>query len=286
LERFLLLADVHGNIKALKKVLKNEPLVDYVIIAGDLPLTTPFSLIFAFAFLSRGLNRERYSYWVYKQNRERFVKFQERSVKKAFKLLEKHEKETIYVSGNVDCREIEKMFTEQERLHVIDNRCVKIGDYWWAGIPGSLVHIQHGICDREMTESTMAQQCKTVASLAAGKKNLILITHEPPFFANQQVTIFKQKKQFYPYQFKETGGSKHISEVISQLSPVFVVNGHYHEYPGKRQVKDTLVINPGCLANYNYALLLKENNRIKTTFKEISHHGFDFIDWIYSQRTE
>ncbi|MFW9997990.1 MAG: metallophosphoesterase [Candidatus Odinarchaeota archaeon] len=284
MERFLLLADIHGNIKALKKAVSSEPQADYVIIAGDLPLTTPFSLILTFALLSRSLDRERYSYWVYRQNRERFVKFQRQSVSKALDFLAKQDKEVIYVTGNVECRETGKLFADHSWLQVIDNRCVKIGDYWWAGIPGSLIHIKQGICDREFGESEMARQCKSVALQAAGKKDLILVTHEPPFFTSQETARLKKKKQRYSYHFKQAGGSKHVTELIDQLRPLFVVNGHYHEYPGHRHVHGTSVINPGCLANYRYALVYKDGKRMKTVFRHLRQRGFDFIRWIYSQR--
>jgi len=285
LETFLLLADIHGNIRALKRALLSAKRVDSIVIAGDLPLTTPFSLILSFSILSKGLNREMYSKWVYGKNREKFASLQKKNTSKILKLLEKENKDVFYVSGNVDCQETEELYEDHEWFHYINDDCVKVGGYWWAGVPGSLVHIHDGFCDREITCEKMGIQCSRIAEKARGKDNLILVTHEPPTFTDKDLKAFHGKKKLYDYDFKSFGGSKHVSDLITAIKPLFAINGHYHEFPGKRIIEGIPVVNPGCLANHQFALMKKVGRKMYFTFQNTKYRGIDFINWIYSQRT-
>ena len=69
--RILILADIHGNTKAVSKLLsivkKEQWLIDLVLIAGDLPETTPIGLMIQYILFHWNLSKSKYTKWVYKE---------------------------------------------------------------------------------------------------------------------------------------------------------------------------------------------------------------------------
>lgn len=91
-------------------------------------------------------------------------------------------------------------------------------------------------------------------------KNLIAIMHNPP----------KDTK----CDMIESGihvGSPLLREFIEKAEPLAVITGHIHESSAIDTIKNTVVINPGSLADGKYAILeiAKENNEWKVTSSEL-----------------
>ena len=97
--RLLLLSDLHGNSKGLKKLIKyrykEKDRFDAIIISGDFPVTTPFFLILEYMIRNRNLSRRGYSNAVYKDKlRKKFVQYQINSINAMMKSLTDERQET------------------------------------------------------------------------------------------------------------------------------------------------------------------------------------------------
>ncbi|MHA2306742.1 MAG: metallophosphoesterase, partial [Candidatus Hodarchaeales archaeon] len=83
--RILTLADIHGNAKALRKLVSylidHEKKIDLIIIAGDMPITTPVRFMLKFILTHVSLSKEKYTKWVYRgKGRKLFVELQKESI--------------------------------------------------------------------------------------------------------------------------------------------------------------------------------------------------------------
>ncbi|MDP7079100.1 MAG: metallophosphoesterase family protein [Candidatus Undinarchaeales archaeon] len=73
---------------------------------------------------------------------------------------------------------------------------------------------------------------------------LVLVTHAPP--SGTGAALLPNGQDI---------GSDEVHRAISQLSPTLVVCGHVHESPGRFQLGDTVVVNPGPAQDGRYALI-------------------------------
>ncbi|MFW9929468.1 MAG: metallophosphoesterase, partial [Candidatus Thorarchaeota archaeon] len=266
--RLLLLSDIHGNIDAVKRLLRarlsQKDKLSGIVISGDIPATIPFSLVSHYIIRWRNLSRVGYSSKVYKGPlREKFIHYQLRSIALIIPLLEKFSVPIYFISGNVETKEsinfIRKNFSS---INFIEKNPVLIDNtYLLSGVGGSLEHL--GIlCDHEYSlndynNKIMGLQRK-LKSYDENFQN-IMIFHEPPKFTRNKVEIElmsrKARKRGYTYKFLQTAGSEESYKLIKEINPLLVINGHYHEYCGIRKIKNTIVVNPGPLATYNYAII-------------------------------
>lgn len=291
MQRFLAIADIHGNVKAVEKLLKEvkdeSEVFESILISGDLPLTTPPRLISEYVLKHGNIDRENYSSWVYnpKEKRSQFVKYQIKTTDKILKGLKGLNLPIFYVSGNVDCLEVSDYIkAEHSDVFLVDDVVSKTPNgIQIVGIPGALTQFSRPICDRELDEKVMNENIELIRKNIDLKEPSILLCHEPPLF-----NIEAGKRQGY------SGGCKATTELIKEISPLFVVCAHYHEHVGEYNLNSVPVVNPGCLATYRYAKISlscnnDENNKngkpkAEVDLKELKRPKSDFISSIYNYR--
>lgn len=92
--------------------------------------------------------------------------------------------------------------------------------------------------------------------------NLIMIIHNPPYGTKLDKVSMGMHV-----------GSKLVREVIEEIKPLVVVSGHIHESFAIDSLGNTLLINPGSLAEGRYAILTVEGKdgklEAKAELKEI-----------------
>lgn len=284
--RILVLADIHGNIRATAKMLKTVQQQDFkiemVLIAGDLPKTTPIGLMIQYIIRNRNLNKKEYTRWVYKgKGRSQFVQNQIESTKNIITLLSTLEVPIVYVPGNVDCYEVQELMRNWSRseLHFLDANVIKINSIQIMGIGGSQLYLKNSnepLCDMEFSIQEYKSRVDPLSELFlnTGKSTLdFLITHEPPVFqckVNSNLI---------------NGGSSVITSLLNSVKPRIAVFGHYHEFPLVKKVKNTVYVNPGPLACYKFSIIeIKEKNIQSITLKKMKPLRFDPIHLIYSSR--
>lgn len=116
--------------------------------------------------------------------------------------------------------------------------------------------------DKDLAEdfSVLTSSLSQLKNDESGTPGLILIMHNPPFDTKCDVV--------------GNGihvGSKCLREVIEKTEPVLVVTGHIHESAAIDKIGETVVINPGSLAEGKYACVTaeKENGLWKITGSEL-----------------
>lgn len=282
----LILADIHGNSKAISAILtdieKENEEIDYIIIAGDLPQTTPFTLMLFYILKNRNLSREKYSKWVYKgSGREKFINYQIKSIKKILKQLTEICSKIIYVPGNIDTIDSLSFLKSnyKDNLIILDSGKAKdIDNFLFWGTGGSLVHVsQDGkpICDFEFTEESYDSRIDT-SSLKSrqAESPYIIITHELPNFS------------FISKKYGEiSAGSTTLSHIDRQFKPLMHIFGHYHELSiNQKNDHNTHYINPGPAVGYHYAIGYFSNHNTKVILKRAKRKVLDWSYFIYKSR--
>jgi Icc-related predicted phosphoesterase len=279
--RILILADIHGNIKATKKainVIENQNLnIDLILIAGDLPVTTPLKLMIKYIILYRKFIKNNYTKWVYKgKGRPRFVRYQIASAKEILTLLASFGAPIVYVPGNVDSFEVQQVYKtwSNSEVHFLDGNDVKLGPLHIVGFGGSLFsskRSKEALCDMEFYPKEFSYRLKQFYMNIDKKQTsdfTILITHEPPAFKYNLARC----------------GSNSITELIHHLNPNLAIFGHYHEFPLIKRRKQTILLNPGPLTCYYFALAEVKNNRLHVSMKRMNPIKFDIKYLIYRSR--
>ncbi|MHA2032311.1 MAG: metallophosphoesterase family protein [Candidatus Hodarchaeales archaeon] len=289
--RVLILADIHGNLKAAKKLVKflkeEGEKIDLVLIAGDLPATTSLAVMARYMITHplKALSKRNYTQWVYKgRGRGFFTKKQIKSANDVLNVLSGLNASIIYIPGNVDTFELIKELERQNRsyLNVISSGHLLKEDYFVNGVGGAIIHRLHGesLCDHEYTEEDYSEKWKETTTLfqteitndLADKTNII-ISHEPPL-----LEIVSNEKT-------RNIGSEAVSTAIRTLNPELVVFGHYHEFSFVQRDERVTYINPGPLACYYYALVTINGVSVDCSLKRLQPAKFDSINKIYHKRT-
>ena len=97
----------------------------------------------------------------------------------------------------------------------------------------------------------------------------------------------KAKKRGYSYDFTDKAGSKDLLYLIEKFDPKLVINGHFHEYQGINEINNSVIVNPGALATYNYAIISLDASKIKkykVEFFKIRPSPFNFTNFLYQKR--
>jgi Icc-related predicted phosphoesterase len=298
----LLVSDVHGNINALSKLVKarlnQKNKFSGIIISGDFPATIPFILVTEYILRWRNISRFGYSSEVYHGKlRNQFVNKQLQSIRKMIPLLQKFKIPIFYIQGNVETRDAVNFLKKEfaDIVYLEENPIVINEKYVISGIGGSLEHLDV-ICDHEYTTENFNVKVNNLRQ-KIGKEDdtlqKIFVFHEPPRFNRNPLEIKiiaeKAKRRGYKYRFPITAGSDELLKLIHEFSPIASINGHYHEYAGKRKIKNTVIINPGPLATYNYAIMSiidgRRKNSIETNFFKIKSSQISFINFLYQKRS-
>lgn len=284
--RILVLADIHGNIRAVNKILsliKKQSLeIDLILIAGDLPETTPIRLMLRYIITHGNLSKSKYTRWVYKERgRSQFVQNQIYSVKNVLTLLSSLEVPIVYVPGNVDSHEVQQIFLNWSATDVyfLTASEVKIGSLRVLGLGGSQFtpeRYPEPLCDMEFYPQDFITFQKPLYKVFNSKKTAhyidILLTHESPAF------------RYTSTSGVNTGGSTSISEIINHINPKLTVFGHYHELSLLRKGDHTIYVNPGPLTCYYFAFLNVGEKSVHVSLKKMNPKILDIKNMIYGYR--
>ncbi|MFX0015667.1 MAG: metallophosphoesterase [Promethearchaeota archaeon] len=283
--RILVLADIHGNTKAVSKLLttiqESKIKVDLILIAGDLPETTPIRLILQYILTHGNLSKRKYTHWVYKgRGRKQFVHAQIKSVKTILTLLGSLKAPIVYIPGNVDSYEVQRLLKTwpNTKISFLCTTRKKFSNLQIAGYGGSeFIPIQYNIplCDMEFHPNDFYSRLKPILRKKRDIKKStvdILVTHEAPAF--QYEIEGKIRK----------GGSTSISKLINHMKPRISIFGHYHELPTIKKWKNTIYLNPGPLTCYYFSLIDIEGSRVRVSSKKMIPVRNDYKNIIYYYR--
>ncbi|MFW9778400.1 MAG: metallophosphoesterase [Candidatus Heimdallarchaeota archaeon] len=286
--RILLLSDIHGNLTALSTVVKHIKTqglnINLVLIAGDMPITTPISLMLEFMIKhpSKVLSKTEYTKWVYKgKGRSKFLSKQKQSINRILRLLGTLKIPIVYIPGNVDCIEVRETILQHSEAETYFLDCAKLvlNDIEFIGVGGSELDSSRSttpLCDREYHPIEYKDRINPLLSSRRDSDSLdakntrILITHEPPAFKVQEGAKVDQ------------GGSSTVTELINLFKPDIAVFGHYHEIPLVKKTRKCIYVNPGPAARYNYALLDLSGGKPGVTIDRLSPLRRDIINFVYS----
>ncbi|ADG12865.1 metallophosphoesterase [Methanocaldococcus infernus ME] len=133
--------------------------------------------------------------------------------------------EVLCVPGNCDNLEVVDLL-EEYKLNV-DGRVKKIENYNFVGIGGS--NETPFNTPLEFSEEDLYDKGK---KLCKGLKNIILITHAPPY--GTMLDLVGEKHV----------GSKAIRKIIEEENVIFNACGHIHECRGIDKIGKTIIVNP------------------------------------------
>ena len=149
----------------------------------------------------------------------------------------------LAVPGNMDSQAVLEVLEEKGiSLH---GKKEKIGKFTFIGFGGGLIgHVGEFLSSEEKIR-------KTLLELMQGEKNVILLTHLPPFG-----TSIDSSHSGTPI------GSKAVKEAIEKNQPLLHLCGHCHEAFGGEKIGKTTSINIGAVKE-GRALLLELRKELK-----------------------
>ncbi|MFX1511840.1 MAG: metallophosphoesterase family protein [Promethearchaeota archaeon] len=277
MQHILCLADVHGNIKAVKTLVETLPIpFEYIIIAGDLLSTTIFPLISRYIGSHLSLSRTGYAKWVYKgAGRPAFEMFQLTIGRKVIKELQSIGKRIIVVPGNVDCHNVLSVLQKEFKtsLLILDGDTIDCDSFIISGIGGALPFLSKtGICDGGILEEDFQKKRTLLESSELPPDRLkIFLAHESPAIPELTNIITLQHC-----------GSKELAKVIQKSNFRLVITGHYHERPGYVHINDTTFLNPGALTRYRFSVVTIHKSQIKVKLFHLRPPLSDFSNFLYS----
>ena len=282
--RILILADIHGNIQAVSKLLsiikREQWVIDLVLIAGDLPETTPIGLMLQYILFHLNLSKSKYTQWVYKERgRNQFVRRQIESVKTILTLLGSLKVPIVYIPGNVDSYEAQHVIKNwfASEVHFLNAKGIQLESLQIWGYGGTIFspkRYKEPLCEMEFYPNDFASQLNPLFKIKPDPSSTfsILLTHEPPAFH------YKTSKGII------NGGSGELTKLINLLKPNLTIFGHYHEFPLIKTQNNTILLNPGPLTRYYFALADIKEDLVKIGIKKMNPVRWDFKNIIYSTR--
>ncbi|MDY6930763.1 MAG: metallophosphoesterase [Halobacteriota archaeon] len=281
MKRYLVIADIHGSVKAIEGLTRTIDVkkFDSMLIAGDIPITTPPRLMVEYILKHGNLSRESYSRWAYnpKGGRRKFLNYQLKSSELILNRLEGQKLPVFYTPGNVDCLEVQDLIkANHPHVRVVDDSYIKLHDgVLLVGISGALNRFGCSICDGDVSEEIMNEKIGLLRKRISSEEKIILLTHEPPQFrikSGRRMGLVR--------------GSRAITELIKDILPEFVICAHFHEHAGIYNLDKIPVINPGSLATYRYALISydEDDGCVKCELKLLKRKFMEPISFIYAYR--
>ncbi len=277
MEHILCLADIHGNVKAVKTLKKAFKVpFEFLLCAGDLLATTIFPLMVRYIGSHMSLSRRGYANWVYNgAGRRTFERYQLITGRKILTELQSIGKRIIIVPGNVDCRNVLSILQKefQNSLRVLDGNSISLDSFTISGIGGALPYLSKtGLCDGEISEKDFKRKITFLKHKEFPSDQLnILLTHEAPAIPKlADITVLPQC------------GSKELAKIIPNSCFRLIISGHYHERPGFIQIDNTIFLNPGALARYRFSVITVHRSQINVRLFQLPPPISDFTNFIYS----
>jgi len=262
--KLLGLSDIHGNHMAIHKLIRNEVgrQADIIVIAGDTSRET-FGV-----FLRRILNkigiRSLEDIDTFKANNQHLRNSQLENAKNVIRAALIAEKPLLVLIGNEDPQVVADYLkaTEKEdkNLVLLHNKKTTIAGYTFIGFGGtslkfSMKHETLNAYPHVFSEKDIYQGLSGLLEYEEPRKTII-VTHDFPY--GVRIT-----------NIPELMGSRSLRQIIEEFQPLLCICGHLHEqridWIGK-----TMVVNPGSLAYFNYALL-EVNGEVKVKLQTIPH---------------
>jgi Icc-related predicted phosphoesterase len=229
----LILADIHGNIKIIKKIrdLTKNKQFNALFIAGDLS-KNPCEL-FHHPF------QEKFQTNNASLDITKVIEYQESSLRAILDEILDLDLPTYIIPGNEDNlvvyeKVINNRYYKYSSIVNVNKRACNFDEYVIIGLGG---------CNYTPTAKTFYEWEEEEAKYELERLfkeyrncNVILLTHSPPLGSNLDVV----KNQLHL-------GSFAIRSIINKYQPIICVCGHVHEAPGVERIGNTVVINPGSL---------------------------------------
>jgi len=153
----------------------------------------------------------------------------------------------LAVPGNMDSEAVLHLL-EEKRIS-LHGKKERIGKFSFIGFGGGLENNAGNFLSNEEKIK------KTLLELMQGEKNIILLTHLPPFDTN-----IDKSRNGMPI------GSKAVKEILEDAQPIIHLCGHAHSSFGEEKIGKTISINIGAVKE-GRALLLELGEKLK--WKEI-----------------
>ncbi|MDI6704474.1 MAG: metallophosphoesterase family protein [bacterium] len=170
-----------------------------------------------------------------------------------YEALEKLKIPTLCVPGNMDAPE-DRFFKhfltlslQSENIHIVHNNVVKIGEYVFSGWGGE-------ITENKKEDFFVLQYPRIEVEFGLKRmryieQRKILLFHNPPI---SNINLHHEAHR----------GSGVVNDLIRVISPKILFCGHTH-MPGKYQILNTLVVNPGASKNRSLALVDTETEDVE-----------------------
>ena len=147
------------------------------------------------------------------------------------------------IPGNFDSPEV--LETLEEKGISLHGKKEKLGKFLFAGFGGGLVYGPGGILFSEKEIE------KNLKGLLEGEKNVVLLTHLPPF--ETKIDLTRSGTHI---------GSEAVKKAVEKSQPVLHLCGHIHEAFGEEKIGITTSINIGAVKE-GKALLLEIGDVLK-----------------------
>ncbi len=277
------IGDIHGNIKALKRILPQLKQVDIIFITGDIPATTSPKHIFLSILSTGKVSRANYGKLVYSKYLKDFTSYQINSSIKIFDLLLSIKRPIIFTHGNCEVDEVRELFKEYSKMHtylfyiekdVINFQSFVITGYGYCqpatyrnfSTPGekSLDDLQYDLNELE----------KKFQLVDTTDKITVCLLHEPPSDSSLDYIDFK----------KFNGGNSIIRTHLEKNRYDLCFAGHIHESQNYEKHSSSLWLNPGSLVTGKWALLDFKNHHNTEIQLKNNPPLFSFTRVIYTIR--
>ncbi|MFQ6123285.1 MAG: metallophosphoesterase [Candidatus Heimdallarchaeota archaeon] len=267
----LLLSDIHGNSRAFQRlvnIIKPQKTVDYILISGDIAGTICYPLFLWSIAKERRLSRSLYARLVYGRARKKFVMYQIKTVQRVFKILKRIRKPIILTFGNTDTPEvigkIIQLADSEDNIYFLQTgESLDLAGLQIVAIGGATYQPSNRgfTCPYDYEERQFAKLIDKTEKILAKfpKEKSILLTHEAPFNTCTDRLLHLNRHM----------GSKSLLNLIRTMQPLIHCCGHFHESQGACMIRETTLINPGALTNYEYALCEIDLNATKMVLPKL-----------------
>ena len=174
--------------------------------------------------------------------------------RKVIETVSRHNPNLYAQPGNMDLRQVEG-YVDELGIN-IHSKGVIIQGVGFFGVGGS--NYTPFNTPTEYTEEEIKEFIRKGYEEIKHVKLKVLVSHTPPY--NTKVDIVSGGHHV---------GSVSVREFIEKYQPQVCLTGHIHEAVGKDIIGNTIILNPGMLANGGYVELVEKEGRLEATLKSV-----------------